>query len=70
MSTNVNATDKVEAFIDCKEVARILGYSVPTIRKWVEHRKIPFYKIKNLVKFKASEVVAFMEKHRVEPIKG
>lgn len=42
--------------IDVDRVAAILSVSTSNVRKMVFHKRIPFYKIGRLVKFKESEI--------------
>ena len=49
-----------EPYIDKTEVARRLGVQVRTIDNWMRQGKIPFFKIGRAVKFKWSDVDAFV----------
>jgi excisionase family DNA binding protein len=45
-----------ETFIDVAQVAKMLGLSVATIRKWVLIKYIPYKKIGRAVRFSATEI--------------
>lgn len=45
-----------EKLINVREVAEALGVKVPTVRKWVLERKIPFTKLGALVRFKPEDI--------------
>lgn len=46
-------------------VASILGVKVWTIRQWVSMRKIPFYRVGRLVRFKVSELERWVDANKV-----
>ena len=46
----------VETFLDVGQVAKMLGLSIATIRKWVLTGFIPCKKIGRAVRFSASEI--------------
>lgn len=50
-----------EKLMDVKEVAEALGCKVPTVRKMVLERRIPFVKIGSLVRFKPETVRQIQE---------
>ncbi len=56
----------MEKLIGINEIANYLGVKVETMYAWVHQRKIPYYKIGRLVKFKISEVEKWMNQSRVE----
>lgn len=61
----MNVNDR---YIDEKEVSRITGISVHTLRNSrAEARGIPYSKIGRSVRYRMSDVLAFMEAGRVEP---
>jgi len=53
--TNVKVYWKVD------DVARYLRYSPSTIRKLVQKKEIPFYKIRNAVRFKKEDIDKWIE---------
>jgi len=48
--------------LDTREAARFLGISKNTLYEWVVQRKIPFVKVGRLVKFRPSELEAWLKK--------
>jgi hypothetical protein len=56
-------------FIDEVAAARLLGKSPTTLRSWrVRRANIPFYRIGGAIRYKRTDVLAFRESGRVEPI--
>lgn len=51
-----------------EEAADFLGVSVRTIRYWVAERKIPYFHLGRFIRFKPSELVAFLDSGRVDPL--
>jgi excisionase family DNA binding protein len=48
------------------EAAKVLGVSAWTIRQWSSQRKLRFYKVGRLTKYKVSDLEAFLERGKVE----
>ena len=48
-----------------REVAEYLGFSSSTILDWFEDGRLPGFKIGSAVRFRASEVEAWLEERRV-----
>lgn len=46
----------METIYTVKEVASILKVSVPTIRAWLQYKKLKFIKVGNAVRIQQSEV--------------
>jgi excisionase family DNA binding protein len=59
-----------ETFFDAGQVAKLLGLSVATIRKWVLIRYIPYKKIGRAVRFSAREIQEWVKTRTVEPDTG
>ncbi len=60
----------VPVWVDEKEVARILGVAVQTLRNRRFQGLEPcFYKVGRSVRYKLSDVLSFMERHKVEPLR-
>ena len=53
-------------FYNVQEIAQYLGVSVNTIRSWVWLRKIPWFKIRGLVRFDLKEIDQWMKEQKVE----
>ena len=51
-----------------EEAADFLWVSVRTIRYWVAERKIPYFHLGRFIRFKPSELVAFLDSGRVDPL--
>ena len=43
------------------EVSQMTKFAVPTLRKYVLHREIPFYKVKRRLRFASDEIEAWIE---------
>jgi excisionase family DNA binding protein len=56
----------MDEFISPKELSALLKCSKPFPYMLVKRGKLPYYKIGNLVRFKKSEIDAFLEKCRVK----
>lgn len=54
-----------EPLISAQELAQLLGVKLSTIYDWVHTRKISFYKVGRLVKFKRSEIDRWLESQKV-----
>jgi len=57
-----------ETLLNVGQVARMLGLSVATIRKWVLVRYIPYRKIGRAVRFSATEIQEWAKSRRVAPL--
>jgi excisionase family DNA binding protein len=54
-----------------QEVADLLGFKPATIKAWAEQGKLPAYRIGNRLRFRESELVAWLEQQRLcEPGHG
>ena len=54
--------------LDVKDVAMMFKVSVPTIRKWIADRKIPYQKIHGVVRFTATEMQEWSKSKTVLPL--
>ena len=50
------------------EVAKLFKISVPSVRRLQQRRRIPFIKIGGSVRFEKSDLIAYVERGRVESI--
>ena len=57
--------NKEKNFIDIEELSTALGIKASTLYAWIHRRKIPYYKIGRLVKFKLEEVEEWIQKRHV-----
>ena len=55
----------MDNLIDIGEVARMLNVKVSTIYAWVSQGLIPHIKLNRLVRFSRSEVMEWVQSHRV-----
>ncbi|MFK7824468.1 MAG: helix-turn-helix domain-containing protein [Oligoflexales bacterium] len=46
-----------EKFVTAAELAKTLGVSIHTIRKWRMHERIPYHKFGRSLRFQVSEVL-------------
>lgn len=51
-----------------KEVAKMLGISLPTLHSWVKNGTIQAYRIGNKVRFKKSEVLEALQSINPKPL--
>lgn len=64
MDNNPDAPD----VIGYRAAAVLLGVPVGTVYAWVSQRRVPFLRLsKRLVRFRRSELLAFLDAHRVAP---
>ncbi len=57
----------MEKLLNISQAAEMLGIKPVTLRLWISLKKIPYYKIGKCIKFKPSEIEAFINATRVEP---
>jgi excisionase family DNA binding protein len=58
-----------ETIINHQEACKILGIKPRTLRKWVQHKKVPFIKYSQRnIKFKLADLLAWQEKKTFEPV--
>lgn len=55
--------------VNRKQLAEHLGVSLDTIRTWQRHRLIPFFKVKNVVRFNLERVEKALQKFEREEAK-
>ncbi len=56
----------MEKLITLKEAAELLGCAPATLRKWVQAKKVPHYRLSGRPKFKVSELENFVRIMKVE----
>jgi excisionase family DNA binding protein len=56
----------VEDFLTPKEVSKLLKVSKPWPYAMVKRRLLPYYKMGKVIRFKKSDIEAFLERSRVE----
>jgi excisionase family DNA binding protein len=55
-------------FMSLKELAKMLDISVPTARRLVDRRAIPFHKFGGCLRFSNVDVLKFIENNRIGPL--
>jgi excisionase family DNA binding protein len=55
-------------FLSPKELKDVLGISIPTIYRLIEKRKLPVYKVSNSLRFYKEDILAYLEKNRIDQI--
>ncbi len=71
--TNENAGTVLKEFFNIQDLSRYLGIKPSTLYVMVEERSIPHYRIGKLIRFRQSEIDAWMEgnkKNCVDPEKA
>jgi excisionase family DNA binding protein len=53
--------------LDAARLSQILGVKKGTIYDWVRRKKIPHFKLENLVRFDLAEINAWLEEKRTLP---
>jgi excisionase family DNA binding protein len=62
-----DSTPKIE-LLTISEAARLLTVSISSVRRLMEKRAIRFTKVGGCIRFFKSDLLAYLEKQRVEPI--
>ncbi|MEK7103177.1 MAG: helix-turn-helix domain-containing protein [Patescibacteria group bacterium] len=57
--------ESLPQLLTIKEVALILNCSIPSIRRYVQSRTIPFYKIGGAIRFSQTEMEQYIAQQRV-----
>ncbi len=52
---------KMETYLTVEELAEYLKLSQQTIRRWIRGQEIPFHRIMNVIRFRLSEIDAWVE---------
>lgn len=55
---------ELEPLLTAAQVADVLGFSAGTIVDWSERGTIPSFKVGGRLRFRESEVLAWLEEHR------
>jgi excisionase family DNA binding protein len=53
-------------FLSPKQVAAMLGVTSQTIYRLIHKRLLPVYRVTRRVRFKRSDVIAYLEKHKTD----
>ena len=64
------STESLEdRFMTTKHVSEFTGLAISTIQNWrVSRRNIPFYRIGKTVRYRLSDLMAFMDFYKVDPL--
>ena len=54
-----------ERLLTTREVATLIGFSPATVQDWSENDRIPGFRVGGRLRFRASEVEAWLERQRV-----
>lgn len=57
-----------KSFLSPKELSEILCISLVTVYRLIDARKIPVFKVGNSLRFSKSDVLAYLESHRIDHI--
>ena len=55
-----------ERLLTARELAELLGFSASTIVDWAERGQLPAFKIGGRLRFRESEMVAWLEEQRLD----
>lgn len=66
--TKEHVEESPDPFITRKEAIKILGITLPTLRAWTVAGKIPSYRMSSRVRYKRSEVIAYVESGRIRHV--
>lgn len=69
MQLGSSENNQIPSLMTPKDLALLLKVSGTTIYRIIESRKISFYKINGGIRFKQTDVEAYMNANRFEPIK-
>ena len=56
----------MEEYLSTRQIAKVLGLKTITIRRWIEKKLLPAYKIGKELRIKKADFDKFMSKRRVK----
>ena len=59
----------METYLTAKEVALLVKLTLQTIRRYTMQKKIPYYKINRLVRYKKFEIELWVEQRKAAKVK-
>jgi excisionase family DNA binding protein len=65
VNTNTAARQSDDGLMSVADVARYLNVSTSTVRDFIARGEIPFHRIRTLIRFRRSEVDAWLEATRI-----
>jgi excisionase family DNA binding protein len=60
----VTSTPTAERLLSARELADLLGFSASTVQDWTERGDLPAFKLGGRLRFRESEVLAWLEERR------
>ena len=60
------STAPLPTLLNPKQAARLLGISIPTLRRLIQARQIQYYKISGSIRFGVDDVRAYLQSRHVE----
>ena len=60
----------MEKLLDISEVSDIIGVQINTLYSWIHQKRIPYIKIGRLVKFKPSDIDAWLKEKSIHANKN
>lgn len=67
--TGLSTTPTKNPLLTRKDAARYLGISVSTLARWAMEGTGPAYSKAGRVRYRLSDLDAFIEEHRVQPVR-
>ena len=58
-----------ERLLSARDLAVLLGFSASTIVDWSERGEVPAFKVGGRLRFRESEVLAWLEARRIAPVR-
>ena len=59
-----------ERLLTARELAELLGFAAGTVVDWAEAGTLPAFKLGGRLRFRESEVVAWLEERRLASVRG
>lgn len=67
-NSKLSSSDTGEKYLSEKECAELTGFARSTLQNHRhQHKGFPYYKTGKKVSYKMSEIISYMERHRVDP---
>ena len=55
----------MKRLLDINEASKLLGISPKTLYNWVSQKKIPYFKVGNMIRFDLRALEIFIEEHSI-----
>jgi nitrogen PTS system EIIA component len=59
-----------ERLLTAREIAELLGFAAGTVVDWAERGDVPAFKLGGRLRFRESEVLAWLEERRLVSVRG